>query len=448
MPAVLLPSPWTRGNPEGAAVRVRFPTAIIWSIVLVAGLQGCVRGEGPSSPTVLEQTPGTPPGGGASCVFAIGLTSLTLGADGDTATVSIDAGPTCSWAITASESWVSIQPASGQGPSSVQLSAAPNPAPTPRSVTLQLAEHRATVTQLAANCGFDVSPSGESFSPVAAGGGQFQLPIDTGRATCEWTAASDVPWLTLTPSRGTGGATATLVVAPNDSSQRAGTLAVAGRAIRVVQAPGECAYAVTGTSQTVSNTGGTVTIRVDAQPGCRWEVEGRADWFALSPTSGSGSTDIRGTAAANLNEAPRTATFRIASQTVRIVQSGCSLTVSPTSIPLPYADVIPVPDDDDLLLEPTFDIDVTTTCAWTVSGAPSWLTFVPASGTGATRISGRATVNTAGERVATIQIGSRQVRITQAEAPVVELTGVGTTGTSDGVGPTAPSAPTNVVVTP
>jgi hypothetical protein len=77
--------------------------------------------------------------------------------------------------------------------------------------------------------------SGTSASLPAAGGGT-QTTVTTGSG-CSWTAVSNVPWITLSTSGGTGPATVVATVAANTgTAARTGTLTVAGRTFTVQQA--------------------------------------------------------------------------------------------------------------------------------------------------------------------------------------------------------------------
>ncbi len=79
------------------------------------------------------------------------------------------------------------------------------------------------------------SLSGTSASAPAAGGGT-QVSVTTS-STCSWTASSNVSWLTLSATRGTGSGTIVITVAANTStSTRTGVVTVAGRTFTVTQA--------------------------------------------------------------------------------------------------------------------------------------------------------------------------------------------------------------------
>ena len=56
-------------------------------------------------------------------------------------------------------------------------------------------------------------------------------------------------------------------------------------------------------------------------------------------------------------------------------------------------------------------------CAWTVSGAPNWVTVSPASGSGSATLKIAAAANSGPARVAVLSVGGREFRVEQAQLP-------------------------------
>ena len=56
-------------------------------------------------------------------------------------------------------------------------------------------------------------------------------------------------------------------------------------------------------------------------------------------------------------------------------------------------------------------------CAWTVTGAPSWVTVSPASGSGSATLKIAAAANSGPARVAELIVGGREFRVEQAQLP-------------------------------
>lgn len=93
-----------------------------------------------------------------------------------------------------------------------------------------------TISRIAAtSCSFVVSPESAVFRGVG-GEGRITVTADT---DCEWTAISDVPWITVTGgAAGSGSATVTYAVAPfgRVRQTRSGTLTIAGQTVAIRQA--------------------------------------------------------------------------------------------------------------------------------------------------------------------------------------------------------------------
>jgi hypothetical protein len=81
-------------------------------------------------------------------------------------------------------------------------------------------------------CSFAVAPLQPPRYEAAGGSGSVTVSCADG---CEWTAASQAPWITLTAgASGTGNGSVAFNVAPNTSAQgRSGTISVAGQTVTI-----------------------------------------------------------------------------------------------------------------------------------------------------------------------------------------------------------------------
>src|SRR6185295_17186005 len=147
-------------------------------------------------------------------------------------------------------SWITITSgSSGTGNGTVQFAVASTTGPA-RSATLIIAGRTFTVSQ-ASGCTFSINP--DSYS-VASTGGSSTVAVAT-VPECGWTAASSVPWITITSgSGGTGNGTVQFGVASTTGPARSATLIIAGRTFTVSQASG-CTFGITPDSYTVANIG-------------------------------------------------------------------------------------------------------------------------------------------------------------------------------------------------
>lgn len=112
----------------------------------------------------------------------------------------------------------------------------------------------------------------------------------TVNANADWTAVSDVPWISLSKTKGTGNATVSIRLEENPSAEhsRTGylTFTSEGQSVRVTvsQARRDSITA------RLSGTGDERTIRVTANG--VWKAESNASWIGLSKTSGRDDATI------------------------------------------------------------------------------------------------------------------------------------------------------------
>ena len=98
-------------------------------------------------------------------------------------------------------------------------------------VTLAAAAARCG-SSTAPSCTYSVSPSSLSAPPA---GGALTVSVSTS-GSCAWTAASGAPWvLILSGATGMGTGTVQLLVAPNLTGSRSGSISVAGQTLDVAQ---------------------------------------------------------------------------------------------------------------------------------------------------------------------------------------------------------------------
>ena len=153
------------------------------------------------------------------------------------------------------------------------------------------------------SCSYAVVPAG---TPMAAAGGNTLVRVTTG-ATCTWTYAGNVPWMTVetnadsTGPTGKGPGSVIVVVAPNpDAARRTGTATVARQTITVDQAGtggSGCTFTVSPTELTFTGGGagsGEFTITASAA-NCGWTASrGSVLEDTVSMTAGgSGGPDDR-----------------------------------------------------------------------------------------------------------------------------------------------------------
>jgi hypothetical protein len=361
----------------------------------------------------------------AACVYFVTPTSVFAAAAGLTGSMSISTTPGCGWTASGMPAWVTLGKVAGDGADVVSYTIAANTG-TLRSGTFLVAGKTVKFTQAAAGttagC-VSLTPSLLS-APGAASTGSVDIVASD---SCSWSTYSTVSWLTVTSAtEGTGAAKVTFDIATNPwSFARTGSIFIGGRTLTVTQERiSGCTYSVSPSTRTSPAAGESFAVAVTTQTGCTWTSTASTLWLRVSAgATGTGSGTATVTVGANISSLSRTGSVTIAGQTVTVNQSGagCAATVTPGSVSATAAGG-------------TGNLQMTIggTCTWTVTGAPSWLTIYPASGTGSRTLTYTVAANTGASRTATVNVGGQSVTFTQ------------------GVAGTPPTAPKNlrVVQTP
>ncbi len=247
---------------------------------------------------------------------------------------------TLDWNAVSSAAWLNLSPASGKAAGTIALTATTG--------SLAVGTYTALVTISAANATpvsipvtftvtppsptLTVNPTAVTFSGVQGGPNPASQSV-TVMSNSNWTASSSVPWLTLSPSSGSGNGSiaanvtlASAVVGPNQATitvtsggvtrTTAVTLTVAGISLAV--APNSLTY--TATQGAANPAAQTITISANGA----WTVSDNASWLSLSPTSGSKN----GTITASVNTV--TATRGPNSTTITVTSGGITRTVNVT----------------------------------------------------------------------------------------------------------------------
>jgi hypothetical protein len=171
----------------------------------------------------------------AQCSYTVTQTTFSAPSTAGVQSTSVITGTACSWTATTPDSWITITNGTnhtGMGSVSFQLTA--NPTSSIRTGTLIVAGQTITVTQAASSCTYTVTPTSFSIDALST---SRTLSVTTG-TQCTWGAATTDTWITVTnPGSGMGTSAVTFSVSANTAStQRIGTLTVAGRAVTVTQA--------------------------------------------------------------------------------------------------------------------------------------------------------------------------------------------------------------------
>ncbi|MBI3652476.1 MAG: S8 family serine peptidase [Acidobacteria bacterium] len=264
-------------------------------------------------------------GAGTVCTYAIAPTNQSFAASSGLGNVNVTAPASCNWTAISNANWLTISAgASGTGNGTVNYAVTANASTSARSGTLTIAGQTFTVTQAAATpgCSYAISPTSQAF---AASGGSNTVTV-TADAGCNWTATSNVNWLTISVgASGTGNGTVNYAVTANASTNaRSGTLTIAGQSFTVTQAAATltCSYAISPTAKNVSFGAISGSVNVTATAGCPWTAVSNVNWLTISSgASGTGSGLVIYQVASNPNRASRSGTITVAGLSFTVNQA-------------------------------------------------------------------------------------------------------------------------------
>lgn len=196
----------------------------------------------------------------------------------------------------------------------------------------------------------------------------------------QWKVESDVSWLYISNSSGTGNGIFTLTVGENSSSEiRTATVAVSGRGtetvqVEVTQMPGEQPYVIVSpTSIAFGPAGGMMSVAVSSNS--VWRAESAASWLYIHQSSGAGNGSFDISTEAHPTGVARTAT----------------VTVSGDGTMSAYVEVTQLPGDEHfIVVSPTnvaFEpaggsrtVEVISNTNWWATSDQGWLEVVNGTG--------------------------------------------------------------------
>jgi len=261
-------------------------------------------------------------------------------------------------------------------------------------------------------CTYSVSPSSLS---VSAAGGQQTVSVGAG-PTCQWSARSNVSWITaVSPSSSSGNAFVTFNVAVNSGSARNGTLTIAGKPVTVNQSASGSGSGFT-ISDTTPDIGQTVTFTTSASP-TSWDMGGPncAGESQIIPCPNPAlcqqvtwSYPTQGTKTVKLTTSAGTTVKSLTVQSTGVCPgTNCEYALSPTSAS--------VPADGD---SGSFDVVTDAGCPWTATTSDDWIRITAgSSGAGSGTVTYAVDPNLEpGDRTGSIQVKDQTFTITQAGA--------------------------------
>ena len=162
---------------------------------------------------------------------------------------------------------------------------------------------------------------------VAARGGPNHVRLKVNGAACAWTAVSNDPFIIITSGGGTrDGAVHFTVLANPNTSERFGTMTIAGRIFTVNQAAGGCTFKLSPKNGKIKAAGGSATVKVKPNfSDCPWTAvkNGAFSFITITDgTSGVGEGTVSYTVAPNSDTEPQFGSITIGGKLFMITQEG------------------------------------------------------------------------------------------------------------------------------
>jgi hypothetical protein len=332
------------------------------------------------------------------CAYTITPATFAAAAAGGSGSIAMATAAGCTWTATSTVPWLTLSPASGEGPGSISFSVAPTEG-AERTGTAVIGGQTFTVTQ-SQGCSFAISPS--SFNAPASGG-SGTIAVATA-AGCTWPAASNTSWLALSHGGGTGPGSVGFTVAASTGAPRTGTATIGGQTFTVTQGSG-CSFTVDPLALNLGAAGGTGTVRVSAPAGCAWTASSNASWITVirgASGAGDGTVDL---SVAATGGAARTGSATIAGQTVTVAQaSGCALSLSALTAQVGAEGG-----------SGRVTVSGAPECSWTAVSTVQWLQVTAgASGAGTGEVTWAAAANTGTARSGVLTIAGQTFTVNQA----------------------------------
>lgn len=260
---------------------------------------------------------------GNVCKYIINPTTQSFSSAGGSSSIAVIAAASCNWtAVSNNLSFITVTSnAIGSGIGSVNFTVAANNGSTPRTGSITIAGQTFTISQ-GVGCTYFINPNIQVFS-AAGGSGSISVSAPPG---CNWIAGSNADFINITAgASGSGSGTVNFNVAANPgSSQRSGTISVAGLVFTVVQSNNQSVKTV-DLSIPLPKIVGPIIIDGTSQPGAVIEINASGIRGTEVLKLSTGNSTIRGLAINRFN-APNTnvAGILLSGGTNNIIE-GCSI---------------------------------------------------------------------------------------------------------------------------
>jgi hypothetical protein len=349
---------------------------------------------------------------GSTCDYTAVVAAPIVSSGGGVNLLQVAApSSSCSWSPVSSQPWITFpSPGPFTGSANVTFQVGNITASTSRSATITVGGTVVTVNQSGLGCTYVLSSSTGS---VSSGGGSLNFSLNTG-ADCAWTFNPGAAWVEyIGPSSGTGPASFPLTVTANSTlSTRSTTLVVVGRPFTINQTGLPCSYSLSESNPVFSSAGGSNVGSINigsTGAGCGWTITPSAPWLTPASASGSGTSTVSFSVAANPDASARSAKLIIAGQQVNVSQAGttCSFQLLNSSAAAPA-----------LGTNSFVRVATANACSFSAVSNAAWIVLTSSSFSGTSNVNFTVQANpSATARSGTLTIAGQSFAVTQAAAP-------------------------------
>lgn len=177
---------------------------------------------------------------GLECTYQISSLRAEFTSEGGSGSFQVTSSVSdCEWAVSADAPWVEITSGSGgRGNDMVSYQVEPYSGIGIRSANIVVAGETHRITQnppLPQTCTYTITPTERN---VSSAGERYTVTVDAMREDCSWRATSNVEWISVSPTTGTGGGSVSVIVQANLGESRSANISIAGSPHAVSQNPG------------------------------------------------------------------------------------------------------------------------------------------------------------------------------------------------------------------
>ena len=285
---------------------------------------------------------------------------------------AINTGGTGTWTASSSVPWIVIGSATGSAGTAVMFQVNATTNVEERFGYIYVSGHTHLVKQ--AGYGATINPASSEFE---ADGGDGTIAVSA-TAGIAWKASADVPWISVSPTHGSGGGSVKYNVAPyNEVTTRSGTLTIAGKTFSVNQVGRRMKLNPTHT--TVDYQIHVMPVEVRALASTVWnEIVPQSSWISVVDSgAGHGGGSFTISVGENPSYRSRSGTVVVGAEVFTVMQEGrtaLEFTISPTEAEANW-------NGDGA--NGRIEVYATPDLPWTATNEVDWIEITPATRSGA-----------------------------------------------------------------